>query len=208
MKQALTILLSGCFLLVVNTGCSSEPETLTNPYLGDIPSLEKQYVEKIEAKEADIKSNKDLDTAFKLAKELEELKDAYKAAIEAHATTHPLTTPLPFQPLSDTPYTIREIVVNRASAGNLNLKFTVDINADLKNKYGSPEKMLFIYFKAVDSQGNDIPKSITVATNARTTPLTAGTVYEAFGSWQSKSLRHMEDFARVVEVTREDYDRR
>ncbi|MCF7841201.1 MAG: hypothetical protein K9N22_10530 [Candidatus Marinimicrobia bacterium] len=208
MRHFLTILFSGCFLVVINTGCSSEPETISNPYLGDIPSLEKQYAGKIEAKEADIKANKDLETAFKLGKELEELKDAYKAAIEAYTTAHPLITPLPFQPLPDTPYTTKEIVVNRATAGNLNLKFTVNINEDLKNKYGSPEKMLFIYFKAVDSQGNDIPKSITVATNARTAPLTAGTVYEAFGSWQSKSLRHMEDFARLVEVTREDYDRR
>lgn len=208
MKKVLAVFISVCLLISIHTGCGSEPEMVTNPYLGEIPSLESHYAEKIADKEAEIKANKDLEKAFKLGKELEELQDERKRKIEAYVEANPLIKPLPFQALPDMPYTIIDIKVNRVAAGNLNLKFTMNIDEDLKNQYGSPEKMLFIYFKAVDSRGNDIPNSITVATNARTTPLTAGSVYEAFGTWQSKSLRHMADFAKVVEVTREEYDRR
>ena len=78
----------------------------------------------------------------------------------------------------------------------------------MKNEYGGIERTLFVYYKAQDSEGNDIENSTTVATNFGRQDLTAGTTYEAFGSWQSKAVKNMEGFAKVVEITKEEYNQK
>jgi hypothetical protein len=38
--------------------------------------------------------------------------------------------------------------------------------------------------------------------------MTAGLEYEVFGTWQNKSTKNMEDFAKVVEIDRAEYDKK
>lgn len=179
---------------------------ISNEFLDKLPSLEKKYYTLIDLKEKEIKKSTDMDESFKLGKELKLLEEEKKEAITKYVAAHPLNKDLPFQPLPDTKYTIKNVVVNKASSGNLNIKFSLTINEDIKGKYGSASKNLFIYFKAIDSKGNYIPKSTTVATNFKNIKLVAGTEYEAFGSWQNKATRNMEDFAKIVEVIREEWE--
>lgn len=186
--------------------CGSEPGTTNNKYFGEFPSMEKNYVMKIEEKEKEIKECTDMEKAFELSKELELLEDERKSEIKKYVEANPMTEELPFEALDGTPYTIEKVTVNKASAGNLNIKFSLTINEDIKNKYGSTKKNLFVYYKGIDSQGKDIDGSKTVATNFSRQALTSGLKYEAFGSWQSKATVNMEDFAKVVEITKEEYE--
>ena len=195
-------------LLLFLSSCGDKVSSVDNEFLGKLPSLEKQYYNKMEAKEKEIKECTDRDDSFTLTKELELLKDEKKNAIAEYVSANPLTKSLPFEALPETQYTIKDIVVKKASSGNLNIKFLLTINKDIKNKYGGIIKNFFIYFKAQDSKGNDIPKTITVAINFKNQKMTAGLEHEVFGSWQNKATKNMEDFAKVVEITREEYDKK
>ncbi len=182
--------------------------TTENEFLGKLPSIEKNYAEQLDEMETKIKECTDLEKAFKLEKEKGLLKEEKEKAIEEYVAANPLNKELPFEALAGTKYTINKVVVNKARAGNLNIKFLITINEEMRGKYGSLEKTLFVYFKALDSEGNYIANSTTVATNFASMKLVAGTEYEAFGSWQSKATRNMEDFAKIVEITREEYDKK
>lgn len=180
----------------------------TNEFLGELPSLEKKYYSEIKEKEKKAEECTDMEEAFKLSKEAELLEKEKKQKIEEYIAANPLTKPVPFEALEGTRYTINGLVINKAQSGNLNLKLSMKINEDIKNEYGGIEKSLFIYYKAVDSRGIDIPDSKTVATNFKRIKLTTGTDYEAFGSWKSSEIMKMEDFAKVVEITKEEYDKK
>ncbi|MEA1972305.1 MAG: hypothetical protein U9N34_03300 [Candidatus Cloacimonadota bacterium] len=208
MKKHIVVLIGLATFFFSFISCGNQPSGNQNQYLGEIPSIEKQYYSKIEEKEESLKKCTDLKKAYKLDKEMKLLEEERKTKIKEYVSANPFTKPLPFKGLSGTAYTINDVTIRKASAGNLNLKFSATINEDMKNKYGGFEKYLFIYFKGVDSKGKTIEKSITVATNFKTEPLKAGLEYEAFGSWQTKALIHMEDFAKIVEITREEYDKK
>ena len=190
-------------------GCGDNgPSTRNNEYLGELPSLEKQYAFKIEEKTKALKENTDLETNFKLAKELELLKEERKTKIAEYATANPITKPLPFEALKGMPYTIKDVTVDKVSAGSLSIKFAIKLNEDIKNRYGGFEKYLFFYYKAVDAQGKEIQKSKTVATSFQRQPLKAGLEYDASGIWQTKAVQNMEDFAKVVEITKDEYSKK
>jgi len=191
--------------LIACSGRVNSPEK-DNEFLGKLPSIEKKYALQIDEKEKKIEECTDMKKAYKLAKEKKLLEKEKDETIAEYVAAHPLTKDLPFQPLPDTKYTIKQVVINKALSGNLNIKFLITINEEIKSKYGSIEKTLFIYYKALDSNGNYISKSTTVATNFKNIKLIANTEYEAFGSWQNKATRNMEDFAKIVEITREEWE--
>lgn len=194
------------FTMIFLISCGGGSSTKDNEFLGKLPSIEKNYANQLDEKEKEIKECTDMKDAYKLEKEKKLLKEEKKKAIAEYVAAYPLNKDLPFQPLPNSKYTINKVIVNKASSSNLNIKFLITVNEDMKSKYGSIEKTLFIYFNAIDSKGNYISKSTTVATNFKSTKLVAGTEYEAFGSWQNKATRNMEDFAKIVEVTREKWE--
>ena len=198
-----------CFLIIISIllfmSCEESVNEKANKFLGNIPLIEKKYGEKLEKKETEIQQCTNIEKAYKFAKEKKILKEEMKKTIAEYISNNPLTKDLPFQSLSNTKYTIKKVVVNKVSSSNLNIKFLIKINDDIKGKYGSVSKNLFIYFKALDSKENYIQNSTTVATNFKSTKLVAGTEYKVFGSWQNKATRNMKDFAKIVEVTREEW---
>jgi len=108
-----------------------------------------------------------MNDAFKLGKELKLLEEEEKTKMKEYVSANSFNKPLPFKALDSSvdssAYTIKKITINNAS--NLNIKFSVTINEDIKNKWGGIEKNLFLYYKALDSQGKDIENSKTVAAN-------------------------------------------
>jgi hypothetical protein len=180
--------------------------TKNNEFLGELPSIEKIYEDQLDEKEKEIKECTDNKKANKLKKEKELLKEEKKNAVAEYIATNPLNKDLPFQALDNTSYTIKKVVVDKATAGNLNIKFLITINEEMKNKYGSLKQSLFVYFKALDSEGNHIANSTTVATSFARIDLVAGAEYEALGTWQGDAIRNMEDFAKIVEITKEEYE--
>lgn len=190
------------FLLI---GCGGGPSIKKNEFLGELSSLEKFYYEKTQEQEKKIKDNTDMNAVLKLSKEMDDLKTERKTKIEEYAATNPFKT-LPVQAIERTAYTIKDAVVNNVTYGTLNIKFNIKVNETIKNEYGGIEKWLFVYYKAVDSKGVDIPNSKTVATNFNRMDIVEGLDYEAFGTWQSKATINFEDFAKIVEITKEEYE--
>lgn len=205
MKKIVTSFLVLTVISFFLIGCGGGPSIKKNEYLGELPSLEKYYYEKTQEMEKKIKDNTDMNAVLKLSKEMEDLKTERKTKIEEYAATKPFKA-LPVEAIKREEYTIKDAVVNNVTYGTLNIKFNIKVNKTVKNEYGATEKWLFVYYKAVDSKGADIPNSKTVATNFSRMDIVEGLDYEAFGTWQTKATINFEDFAKIVEITKEEYD--
>lgn len=189
-------------IMMTSCGGSSEKE---NEYLGKLPSIVKNYKNDIDEKEKEAEEATDMEKAFELEKESELLEDEMDKAVEEYVNGNPelINKELPFQALPDTKYSVNKVTVSQLST-RLNLLFSLTIDEDLKNEYGGVEKSLFVYFKALDSEGKAIPEAISVATSfGSREPLVAGTNYEAQGSIR---IENLEDFAKIVQITKEEYE--
>jgi hypothetical protein len=207
MKKVILSALACSIGIVLLIGCENGGlKTTKNEYLGDIPSLEKGYYEKMEAKEKALKECTDMEKAFELAKEKDLLKEEWENKVKESFTNNPLTKPLPFEGSLGEGYSLKEIKVDNATRGNMNLKFVVQIENDMKNEYGGALKDIVVYFKAVDKEDKDIEGSTTVAVMMQRQELKAGMTVECTGTWQNKGLRNMENFAKIVIITKEAYD--
>lgn len=198
------LLFVGC---LIASSCGGGMKTVKNEFLGEIPSIEKHYAEKVAKKEKDLKECKDMQKAFKLSKEVDLLKDEWKLKIEESFKAGLPAKSLPFESMGNKAYSVDMVTVSSATKGNLSLKFAVTIKEDLKNEWDITVKDLFIYFKAVDKAGNDIEGSKTVAVNMGRTEMKAGATAELSGVWQSKAIINMEQFAAVKEITKEEYEK-
>ncbi len=175
----------------------------TNAYLGKWPSMEMHYHKEISAMKKELKECTDLEKAFKLDKELKQKKEEMEQEIDDYLSKNPIKEPLPFEPLHETPYTIGEIAVAKTQANSLKLDFPISIDQDIEGT-----NRLTLYFKALDQEGNDIEDSKSVAGSMGRPSLKAGSTFVISGYWQNKTLCNMEDFAKVVEISREEYNRK
>lgn len=207
MKKTTQLFISAIIAVVVISSCGGGAKTIKNEFLGEIPSIEKNYMEKLDKKEQELKESKDLNKAFKISKEVDEVKEEWKQKVEEAFKAGLPSETLPFEPLKNTHYTVDRVTVTSASRGSMSLAFHVTINEDVKNEWDIVEKSLFIYFKAVDKDGNDIENSKTVAVNFTREDMTAGKKAELSGVWQSKAIANMEYFAAVKEITKEEYEK-
>ena len=147
-----------------------------------------------------------MEKAFELGREIEILEDEMDKSVEEYVKENPqlLNKELPFEGLPDTKYTINEVTVKNLSTSYLSAKFSLTVDEDLKNKYGGVEKSLLIYFKAIDSNEEDIPEALSVATSfGGREPLVAGANYEATGSIKIEKL---ENFSKIVQISKEEYE--
>jgi len=201
-----TILISFSILFLSSCG-GDNSKVQTNEFLGEIPSLEKSYYEKMEQKEKEIKENKDINNAYKLSKEKDLLKDEWDTKIKESIAVKPLNKPLPFDNLDNENFKITEIKADKASRGYLNLQFNVNIDQDIKNEFGNFSKDIFVYFKAVDNQGKDIADSYSVAYVTKREEMKAGKTVTATGGWKNSALRNMENFAKIKIITKDEYEK-
>ena len=200
MKKTIT-LLSLVILTTVVLIQSCGGHFTNNEYLGELPSLAKKYQNKIADKEEAIKKCTDMQETFKLDKENLILHEKYEEEVKEFAKMNDLTDKsIPFEGLKDQAFVVESVKVKDVNTYGLNLAFNLDIKKDIK------ERNLFFYFKAVDGEGADIQNSKAVAMTARI-PLTAGVKCEAIGTWKIlKTVAGMENFAKLVEITQEEYD--
>jgi hypothetical protein len=203
LQTIIWMIVAGIFVI----SCGKGMKTVKNEFLGEIPSIEKHYAEKVAKKEQDMKESKDIQKAFKLSKEVDELKEEWKQKIEEAFKAGLPAKSLPFEGLGNTSYSVDMVTVSSITKGNISLGFAVTIKEDLKNEWGITVKDLFIYFKAVDKAGNDIEGSKTVAVNMGRTEMIAGATAELSGVWQSKAIVNLENFATIKEITKEEYEK-
>jgi hypothetical protein len=118
------------------TAAASSGEQL----FGKLPDIVMKYREKIDDKQAQIKKNKDLDRAFRLSKEMDELKEEADKTVGDYISDlgTPLTVPL-VQEGNTEFYKITELRVESAKLKNAIVKSTVQI---LKEPF--PGTMVYI----------------------------------------------------------------
>jgi hypothetical protein len=206
MKHLKLIILLGLSSIYLSSCGGGSGQTVKNEFLGEIPSIEKNYSTKLQEKEKAIKECTDMDKAFKLDKETELLKEEWENKIQESLETNPLNKSLPFENLEDASFTVNEITVDNASKGNVTLKFSVNIDEDIKSEYGNLKKRLSVYFKALDKDGKDIEDSKTVAISFDREAMKAGKTITVSGTWQTKGLKNMENFAKVKIIPKEEYE--
>jgi len=192
------MLISGC------DGSGGGISSVSNDYLNNLPSIAKDYEANVEAKEEAIHKNTSMEDAFKLEKELDLLKEEWAAKIKESATANPLIKPLPFDTLGGMPYTVNQILVKTVNKSNLSLEFELTVNQDIKSKYGIIGKTVFIYYTAMDKQGNEIPKSTSVAVNYKREEMRAGLKFTASG--QLGPLANLENFAKLKLISKEAFE--
>ncbi len=200
MAASMAVIISGC------GGSGGGFTSSSDDYLNYLPSIAKNYEQKIEEKEKEIHGNTSLENAFKLEKELDLLKEEWVTKIKESSASNPITKPLPFDALPDAPYTINQITLDHANKSNLAIKFDVTVNQDMKNQYGGFEKTLFVYFLALDKSGNEIPKVMSVGVNSNRDEFKAGMA--CILSAILTPLANLEDFAKLEMISKEEYDQK
>ncbi len=128
---------------------------ITNEYLGDLPSISKNYLDKIDAKKEAIKQNTDRDKAFKLDKELDLLKDKADKSVVDYIANNPIAS-LPFEQKGDDPFTITDVLVHPkydTSPSRLQLLVKITMSKDFSNS-------MFLYIKAIDKEGTQLTKKM------------------------------------------------
>jgi len=208
MKKSLQIT-AIMLISILFTNCGGSGSKIkTNEFLGKIPSLEKNYYNKVEAKEKDLKECTDFEKSFKLSKEVDLLKEEWKEKIKEEYKNNPLNKSLPFVIDFEPNFTINDIKIKEGNKGGMPISFTVTLNEDLKNEYGMYEKFFFIYFSAIDKSGNELEGSKTVAASSfGAGEMKAGLQFEVNGSWQTKAIINLEEFAKVRVMAKAEYEK-
>ena len=215
MKKALKSILGGILISLFFSQCGGTGSSrIINEYLGAVPSIEIEYAIKWQELTNERRAAGTLEQSERLRLQLEELRTQWTESIENHLRENPLIKPLPFTPLDNTPYTINEIKVAGATMGRIELVLDVTLTDDIleENPFAwgggpthRPVTNMRIYFKALDSGGNDIPHSLISATHTGREPLTKGTNWKINAIWGREAIINLEDFASITEVTEKEY---
>jgi len=196
------ILFRNAFLTVLSTflfvGCGGGvgEKIVTNEYLGDLPSIAKNYTDKMEAKEQELKLNTDFEKAFTLAKEGELLEEEAEKVIEEHLVNNPIVN-IPFKVEGDYPFTINDISVVNSSETRINFNVNAVMIEDVN-------KNLFVYIRALDKEGNQLTrKNGVMMEKAARRSLKANEEVNFVGSLDGPA--DLVNFDRLVFISKEAY---
>lgn len=198
-------LLSGC-----NTGnnSSSGKKFTKNEFLGEVPSINKEYKQKIDKKMVEIKECTDYDKSMKLREELKQVI-AERDGLVDKSLAESLLKPVPFEPLDNMLYTINGIKISKAGDGlSLKVTFSVKTNENVteyvKDKIVS---WLYAYYSPIDKDGNVIANKKYMARNEMYYELKPDMEIELLGNWSIDYIgEDMNDFAKIRLITKEEYE--
>lgn len=211
MKAVIRISVLVVTFIVFLIGCenASAGGNTKNEYLGEYPSLLKSYSAKMGKMEVDIKSKKaakDVDALLKLSKEKKELEKEFKTKIDEYVKSYKFSKPIQLQAAEDSPLKINGVKVKAATSDALSFEIDAVLNKDIKTEYGGFERILIVYFKAVDTKGNVIPKSYNNASRTNT-DMKAGTTLNLTVAWNNERAQNFENFAKLIQVTEAEYNK-
>ncbi len=189
-------------LLFTSCGGRGSDSISTNEHLGDLPSIAKNYITKIEAKEEAIKQNTNMDKAFKLDKELNILKDEAENSVKDYIANNPINN-LPFEQKGDDPFTITDISVSQkynSTPNILGLIAKVTITKDVS-------KTMFLFIKAIDKEGNQINKKIGVLATGMFSKKSFEVNKEVELIGGIERTADLVNFEKFVFVSREEYNK-
>jgi hypothetical protein len=195
-------------ITVIACGSNMEVKKVSNEFLGEYPSLLKEFAAKTEKMETEIKQkkeSKDLESLMKLAKDKKALENEFKTKVDEYAKSFGFTKAIPFEAAAGSPYTISGTKVKTATSSALQLTMSVTLNQDIKTEYGNLDRILVVYFKAVDKDGKVLPKSYTNASKANI-DMKSGSTFDLNLAWNNKVAQNFENFAKLVQVTEAEYN--
>ncbi len=189
-------------LFLISCGDNSNVPSKSNEYLGELPSIIKNNIASEEAKEKELKEATDMNEAFKLDKELKLLKEENKGKIEKYISSANICgKEIPFESINDNLLTLNKVILDTAfSNGRVQFKFITTVNNNVNPQRHTP----IIYFKALDKQGVEISGAKSVAAGYRL-DIKPGDTVTATGILEGSLL---EDFAKIVQITKEEYDKK
>jgi hypothetical protein len=199
----------------------------SNQYLGELPSLEKIYSEKINSKKKELKEygkkvREKMNNASKsqvekyikngeaMQEEINAIANEHKEAVENHLSKKPLiNTEIPFDGLENEQYSINKAIIDKAGyayklGGYISFNFPLTIKKDIAGQhYHRYEKYTHLYFKALDSHGQIL--SVNSAMNARPVELKKGTNLSVTPTCYHE-IANFEAFAKLVQISKAEYD--
>lgn len=192
--------------IVFISSCGGSGSVSSNEYLAKLPGLAQKYHEEITELEKELKENTDMEDDFKLRKELELKEEEAEKAIETYYEEHKAEIkPLPFEEKDDERYSIEEIKVSGATYDQLNIKAKVKVNEELRGKYGSRTKTIFLYLMFYDSKGEPLGEwGVCASSFGNRDGFEIGKSYEMNGI--IRGLHNTGDFAKVIAHDREYYN--
>ncbi len=181
---------------------SSNVEMKSNELLGEIPSMVKDATIKIDELESELEKVETQEDYMKLATELKTYKEEFKDKIAKKVSESNIChKDTPFENLDYADFTISNVKIDTVyNNGRVQFEFLLKIKETVKEQRYTP----FIYFKAVDKAGQDIPKAITVAAGSRLS-IKPGDDISARGVLDADLL---EDFTKIKIITKEEYDKK
>jgi len=183
------------FLMFLNCGGGGD-SIVTNVHLGDLPGIAKNYADKLEAKEQELKVNTDLEKAFTLTKEGELIEEEAEKTIEEHLANNPIVN-IPYVVESEYPFTINDISVTNSSDTRINFNVKAVMTEDVG-------KNLFVYIKATDKEGNQLTKKNGVMMEkAARRSLKANEEVDFVGSLDGPA--DLVNFDKLVFISKETY---
>jgi|GEM_PF-2260526 len=217
MKSKVAMLIGSLITLffLINCGGGSGTSIKDNKFFGKLPSLLKQSysdARDIEKKITEAAKANDAKQANELSGQAKQKKKEYKDKIENYLKNNPLKNKeLPFESLENESYTIEKVYPHyKKIPSRLDIVFRVKMEKDTEQ--------FSIYFKALDSKGNEIEnsKSVVSKTGSReyesgkgyfTKPFKAGKELKVQDALEDKQVMNFEDFATFVEITKEEYNK-
>lgn len=179
-----------------------------NEYFGNLPSIVKKYEQKLEETENELEKEKLLGNQqgiLQVALIKKAYKKEYKEAVEAYAQSFKFPKPIALKSLQNSRYMISLPTVLTATSDAMQLTFTVLMLADIKTEYGTYERALLLYFKAIDKEGKDIPNSYCLGSELNN-DMKAGAKFDLKLAWRNSSFKNFENFAKLVQVSKEEYE--
>lgn len=188
-------------MVLLAVSCSSD-NVKSNAILGDFVKMEIEFNNEIRSLEEKLQTAEKMDDLIKYGNRIEQLKKEKEKQMDEYVASNPFPDTLPLKRLyDDERYHIQNVSIVAARNGVLNIIFHIDILEDMRDKPLFP-----VYFKAIDSNGSDIPNSKTVAASFERVVLDKGAIYKPSGGWRSKAIEGMENFAKVVQISEEEYN--
>jgi hypothetical protein len=200
-----TFLLMATVSALILTSCGGGMKTSKNEFLGEIPSIQKYYHAKVDEKSKELKACTDINKAFKLDKEEQQLEQEWETKIADCMKANPLTAGLPFDQPKDRLFPVTKVAVSLVNRHGFQIKLSIKFDKDIKFEY----KDFCLYYVAVGKDGKDIPgtKLQSFINQGQMQDIKAGTESEATGCWTIAALSNMEDFAKIRFVSKDEFDK-
>jgi len=192
----------------------------SNPYVKNLPQLERTRIEEAKQLKQELRqllaTDLDKGEAFRLqVKEKARLQDE---KISEYVSENLAGQTIPLKPLEGRPYAFDDLTIvyytgaEKLPFNALRTKTTATLTQDLTGDGASVAdfvlaRSFYVYVKAVDRDGHDIPGIKTLASSStRGADMVEGRTFELYFNMGPRDTVQLDNFGGFVEITRDEYN--